>query len=99
MSTVGGVFDELRKIISQVEDLIQTTLGGAGEQAGEVADRLHEGIGQARERLADFEQGLGRDLKQGAQAADRYVRDNAWVAIGAAAAAAFLIGVLVSRRD
>jgi ElaB/YqjD/DUF883 family membrane-anchored ribosome-binding protein len=29
---------------------------------------------------------------------DEYVRDNPWQAIGAAAAAGFLVGVLIGRR-
>jgi ElaB/YqjD/DUF883 family membrane-anchored ribosome-binding protein len=34
-----------------------------------------------------------------AKAADRYVRDHAWVSIGVAAAIAFLLGALSTRRD
>jgi ElaB/YqjD/DUF883 family membrane-anchored ribosome-binding protein len=40
----------------------------------------------------------GREFKHGARVADRYVRDNTWAAVAVAAAAAFLVGVLVSRR-
>jgi|GEM_PF-3512663 len=40
----------------------------------------------------------GREFRQGARVADRYVRDNTWVAVAVAAAAAFLVGVLMTRR-
>jgi hypothetical protein len=39
-----------------------------------------------------------REFRQGARAADRYVRDNTWAAVAVAAAAAFLVGVLMTRR-
>jgi ElaB/YqjD/DUF883 family membrane-anchored ribosome-binding protein len=40
----------------------------------------------------------GREFKHGARVADRYVRDNTWAAVAVAAAAAFLVGVLMTRR-
>jgi ElaB/YqjD/DUF883 family membrane-anchored ribosome-binding protein len=40
----------------------------------------------------------GREFRQGARTADRYVRDNTWAAVAVAAAAAFLVGVLMTRR-
>jgi ElaB/YqjD/DUF883 family membrane-anchored ribosome-binding protein len=93
------VFEDLQKIMNEVEDLVKATLGTAGERAGGAAERLQAGIGQVRDRLAAFEQGLGREFKQGARLADRYVHDNAWLAVGVAAAAAFLLGVFAARRD
>jgi ElaB/YqjD/DUF883 family membrane-anchored ribosome-binding protein len=39
-----------------------------------------------------------REFRQGARAADRYVRDNTWATVAVTAAAAFLVGVLMTRR-
>lgn len=39
-----------------------------------------------------------REFRHGARVADRYVRDNTWAAVAVAAAAAFLVGVLMMRR-
>lgn len=40
----------------------------------------------------------GREFRQGARVADRYVRDHTWAAVAVAAAAAFVVGVMMSRR-
>jgi ElaB/YqjD/DUF883 family membrane-anchored ribosome-binding protein len=39
------------------------------------------------------------DFRKRARAADSYVRDNAWTAVGIAAAAAFLLGLFAARRQ
>jgi ElaB/YqjD/DUF883 family membrane-anchored ribosome-binding protein len=93
------VLDELQKIMSELEQLVKATLSGAGEQADEAARGLRDGINRARDRLAAFERAFGREFKHGVRTADRYAHDNTWVAIGIAAGAAFLLGVLVARRD
>lgn len=97
------VLDDLQQLIAQFEELVKGSLSGAGEQVGDTSERLQAGIRRARERLAGFEQELGREfgreLGDGARAADRYVRDHVWTAIGVTAALAFLAGLLAARRD
>jgi ElaB/YqjD/DUF883 family membrane-anchored ribosome-binding protein len=55
-------------------------------------------LGNAGERASDGAEKLHSGLNR-ARAADSYVHKNAWVAIGVAAAAAFLLGVFAARRD
>src|ERR1700690_755792 len=93
------VLDDLQQLIAQFEELVKGSLSGAGEQVGDTSERLQAGIRRAREGLASFEKELGREMGEGARAADRYVRDHAWAAIGITAAAAFLFGLLAARRD
>jgi ElaB/YqjD/DUF883 family membrane-anchored ribosome-binding protein len=93
------VLDELQQLVKQFEELVKGSLGGAGEQLGDTSERLQAGIRRARERLASFEKELGREFGDSARTADRYVHDHVWTAIGVAAAAAFLFGVLAARRD
>jgi ElaB/YqjD/DUF883 family membrane-anchored ribosome-binding protein len=93
------VVDELHKLIAEFEGMAKSALAAAGQQAGGVAEELSAGLKTARERLTEFEQDVGHELKHGAHAADRHVRERPWMAIGIAAAAAFLIGVAVARRD
>jgi ElaB/YqjD/DUF883 family membrane-anchored ribosome-binding protein len=91
--------DDLQKLIGQFEELVKSSLGGAGEHVGETSERLQAAIRRARDRLASFEKELGRDFGDGAQSAEHYVREHTWTAIGIAAAAAFLLGLLAARRD
>jgi ElaB/YqjD/DUF883 family membrane-anchored ribosome-binding protein len=93
------VLDDLQQLVAQFEELVKGSLSGAGEHVGDTSERLQAGIRRARDRLASFEKELGREFGDGARAADRYVRDHAWTAIGIAAAAAFLVGLMAARRD
>jgi ElaB/YqjD/DUF883 family membrane-anchored ribosome-binding protein len=64
----------------------------AGEQASHELKKL----------IGEFEHMLDaalREIKSETRAVDRYVHDNAWVAVGIAAAAGFVFGCLVGRRD
>jgi|HubBroStandDraft_6_1064221.scaffolds.fasta_scaffold313201_3 ElaB/YqjD/DUF883 family membrane-anchored ribosome-binding protein len=58
-------------------------------------------IDQLRQLAGEFDKLLkrmGSGLGQGVGALDTRVHENAWAAIGIAAAAGFLAGVLVARR-
>jgi ElaB/YqjD/DUF883 family membrane-anchored ribosome-binding protein len=66
---------------------------------GEAGEKLSARLAEARERLEAVEDRVMTDVKRSARGADRLVRDNPWPAIGIAAAAAFLLGVLLSRRN
>jgi ElaB/YqjD/DUF883 family membrane-anchored ribosome-binding protein len=96
------VLEDLQQLVAQFEELVKGSLSGAGEQVGDTSERLQSGLRRARERLASFERELGREFGEfgaSARAADQYVRDHAWTAIGIAAAAAFLVGLIAARRD
>jgi len=92
------MLEELQQLVAQFEELAKGSLGGAGEQLGDTSERLQAGIRRARERLASFEKELARELGDSARATDRYVHDHVWTAIGVAAAAAFVFGLMAARR-
>jgi ElaB/YqjD/DUF883 family membrane-anchored ribosome-binding protein len=93
------VLDDLQQLVAQFEELVKGSLGGAGEQLGDSSERLQAGIRRARERLAGFEKELGREFGDSARTADRYAHDHVWTAIGMAAAAAFVLGLMAARRN
>lgn len=100
MNASEQVLGDLQKVIGEFEDLVKTIVGAVGEKAEDATEELQANLNRARERINDFEKHAGAGFKQGARAADRYVHENAWTAVGVAAAAAFLLGVLAaSRRD
>lgn len=98
-SSTERTLNEINKLIGDLESLMKSAAGAAAEQAGEAGEMLSAGLAQARERIEAVEDKLKDGVKHGARRADRYVRDNPWPAIGVAAAAAFLLGVLLSRRN
>ena len=61
-------------------------------------DKVSATLERAKVSLADTQAEALARAKAAGQAADRYVHDNPWTAVGAAAGVGLLIGLLLSRR-
>ena len=90
---------QLAKLVADIEGLAAATKQAEAEGAASVSDHIKEALADAHTRIRSAEQGLKRGAVDSAKAADNYVRNNAWVAVGVAAAIAFLLGALSTRRD
>ena len=97
-ASVDKLKDDVRQVIADVEELLKATAGQAGERVGEARSRAEKTLNGARQRLSDLEDDAMSQARHAVGEADRYIRDNPWQSIGIAAGAAFLLGVLVSRR-
>ena len=97
-ASVDKLVEDLRAVAASAEALLAATANEASERVREARQRASESLGKARERLDDLEE----DLKQRATAAagevDRYVHENPWHAIAAAAGIGALLGLLLGRR-
>jgi ElaB/YqjD/DUF883 family membrane-anchored ribosome-binding protein len=90
---------QLHRVLEDLEEFAGTARDAGAEGAGAVTDHLKEALGKARERISGLETGLKRGAVAGAKATDAYVRDHTWQSIGVAAAIAFLLGALLTRRN
>ena len=97
-ASVDKLKDDVRQVIADVEELLKATAGQAGERIGEARSRAEKTLNGARQRLSDLEDDALSQARHAVGEADRYIGDNPWQSIGIAAGAAFLLGVLVSRR-
>ncbi len=88
----------LRRVVSDAEDLLAATAGQTDTKITELRARARENLLLAREKLADADAALRARARQAAEYTDDYVHDNPWSSIGAAAALGLLIGVLLGRR-
>ena len=88
----------LRRVISDAEDLLAATAGQTDSKMADLRARAKENLAVAREKLADVRDASRERARQAAAATDEYVRDNPWSSIGAAAALGLLVGVLLGRR-
>lgn len=89
---------DLKVVIADAEELLKMTAGQAGEKASELRARMQTRMEQAKTELARL-QGLAVERARDAgKATDAYVHENPWKAVGIAAGAGLIIGMLISRR-
>ena len=88
----------LRRVVSDAEDLLAATAGQTDSKITELRARAKDNLLLAREKLADADAAVRARARQAAAVTDEYVHDNPWSSIGAAAALGILIGVLLGRR-
>ena len=89
---------DMKAVIADAEDLLKATAGAAGERIGAARARAEETLKAARAKLANLDDVVVDQAKDAARAADKYVRNNPWGAVGIAAVVGLLAGVLISRR-
>ena len=84
--------------LSEAESLLKQAETETGDRARDLRAQVESRLAAAKAKLQDLQEDALDRVKTAARATDVYVRDNPWQMIGAAAAAGFLLGVLVSRR-
>jgi ElaB/YqjD/DUF883 family membrane-anchored ribosome-binding protein len=86
MST-DKLMHDLRAVVTDAEDLLKATAGQAGERVEKARARAEESLRLARASL----QNAGSQL-------DDQVRQHPWTAVGVAAGAALVLGILLGRK-
>lgn len=88
----------IRSEISDAEDMLSATADQVGEKISRLRSRIEARLREARVRLADAETLLVEKTKAAARAADDYVHESPWTAIGVAAGVGVLVGLALGRR-
>lgn len=89
---------DLKVVMADAEELLRITASQAGEKASAARERIQASLSSARAKMTDAERAVVDKTREAAKATDVYVRDNPWTAVGIAAAAGLVLGVLISRR-
>jgi ElaB/YqjD/DUF883 family membrane-anchored ribosome-binding protein len=89
---------DMKAVIADAEALLHATADAAGERVEALRARAQQTLTDAKMKLAQLDDDMVRQAKDAARTADKYVRDNPWGAVGIAAAAGVVIGLLISRR-
>ena len=89
---------DLRTVIGDAEEVLRVTADQASAGASELRVRMQERLHQAKLRLQDLQDNAVARAKAAGHAADDYVHDHPWKAIGAAAGMGLIIGMLIGRR-
>ena len=91
------LIQDLRVVVSDAEELLRATASQAGEKVSAARERIQENLAVAKEHLAVAQQRVAEKTRQAARATDDYVHDNPWRAVGIAAGAGLIVGLLISR--
>jgi ElaB/YqjD/DUF883 family membrane-anchored ribosome-binding protein len=89
---------DLKVVVADAEELLRATASQAGEKVSAARDRIQASLAAAKVKLTEAERALLEKTKQAARATDDYVHENPWRAVGIAAVAGLVLGVLISRR-
>ncbi len=89
---------DLKVVVADAEELLRATASQAGEKVSAARERIQASLATAKVKLSDAERALLEKTKEAAKATDEFVQDNPWRAVGIAAAAGLVLGVLISRR-
>jgi ElaB/YqjD/DUF883 family membrane-anchored ribosome-binding protein len=92
------MLSDLKAVVADSEELLRATAGAADERAAAARARVEESLRAAKSKIVAFDSEMLDRLNEAAKAADGYVHENPWGAVGIAAAAGLLVGVLIARR-
>ncbi len=88
---------DFKVLIADAEELVKATANQAGERATIARQRIGGSLEEAKKSLTDAENILIDKTKEAAKKAEVYVKENPWNALGIAAGAGLLFGLLIRR--
>jgi ElaB/YqjD/DUF883 family membrane-anchored ribosome-binding protein len=89
---------DLKAVVDDAEELLRATASQAGERVAALRERVQENLKRAKVKLAQAEDVLVDRSKLAARAADEFVHENPWRAVGIAAGIGLIVGLLIGRR-
>lgn len=96
-ATREKLVSDLKVLIDDAEELLKATANQAGEKVASVRQRIEQSLDEGKRSLAEAEDLLLDTSKEAAKAADSYVRENPWNAVGIAAGIGLVLGLLIRR--
>ncbi|TFY97598.1 DUF883 family protein [Ramlibacter humi] len=89
---------DLKVVIADAEELLKMTAGQAGDKAADVRQRIQQRLDSARADLSRVQEQALSQAKEAGRAADQYVHENPWTAVGIGAGVGLLLGLLIGGR-
>jgi ElaB/YqjD/DUF883 family membrane-anchored ribosome-binding protein len=97
-TTTEKLIEDLHAVVRDAEELLRANAGVAGEHIAQARERAEASLQAAREQLAGLAASARQKASDAATCTGDHLHQNPWIAIGAAAAAGLLAGLLVARR-
>ena len=92
------LLQEVRAVLDDVEELYHSSVEEGSKEAEQLLGKLQRKLQAAQRKLGDFEEVAAERVKQTARQADQLVQDKPYYAMGFAALAGLVVGVLLNRR-
>jgi ElaB/YqjD/DUF883 family membrane-anchored ribosome-binding protein len=89
---------DLKLVMTETEELLKATAGQAGDRIQSARERVEETIASAKAEGVDLERAAIEGAKAAAKAADSYVHENPWPAIGIAVGVGLIAGWILGRK-
>jgi ElaB/YqjD/DUF883 family membrane-anchored ribosome-binding protein len=93
--TTDKLAADLRLVISDAEALLRAAVG---ETTTVGREKIQEGLEAAKIRLGPLAEEAAVHARDSVRAADGYVREHPWNAVGIAVLAGVALGLLISRK-
>jgi len=85
-------------LISEGKTFLKSTSGMSGEAVEDARERFSSRLAEARSRWGGVSDNARVKGRRAVLAADEYVRESPWIAVGAAAVLTFVVALFASRR-
>ena len=89
---------DMKVVLADVEDLLKSAAAATGDTAAALRENASIKLKAATEKLTGLQEAALLKGKEAVKMTDEYVHANPWKAVGVAAAAGFLIGLLANRK-
>lgn len=89
---------DLKQLVDEADQLLQSAQRSGNGQFSATREKFEDQLRQARAQLDRLEQSAVDNARRAARATDLAVHEHPYSAMGIAAAAGVLIGMLIARR-
>ena len=90
------IADDFNKLVGDTEALLRAMASVPGEKTAALRASVEANLNAAKQRARELQGAAYEKTTAAARATDEYVHENAWAAIGIAAAVGFIAGLMVA---
>jgi ElaB/YqjD/DUF883 family membrane-anchored ribosome-binding protein len=90
---------DFRGLVDDAEELLKSTASYSGEGFAAVRDKFTEKLADVKQKMSQAQSYASDGYKQAVSATDEYVQENPWRAVGIAALAGLVAGLLVTSYN
>lgn len=91
------IIEDIKVLLNDSEELLRLSATLPGEGVDALRSRLRTHTDTARAALEDAQANAQSRYRAGVDCTEKYVRENPWQSLGIAAAAGFVLALLIQR--